>query len=53
VHRPVEQDLLAHQPLGLAQLVVAQRLAVQEVEAQVVGRDERARLLRLRPEDDA
>ncbi len=49
-HRRVPADLLVDDALDAVELVARDRLEVHEVEAQAIGRDERARLLHVRAE---
>ena len=51
LHRRVLQDLLVDDPLDLELLLARDRVEVDEVEPQPIGRDERAGLLDVRPED--
>src|SRR5262249_19622356 len=46
----VPVDLLVHEALDAVELLAAHGLEMDEVEAQPIGRDKRARLLDMRPE---
>ena len=50
-HRRVPVDLLVDDPLDAVELVARDRLEMDEVEAQAIGRHERSRLLDVGAED--
>ena len=50
LHTLVTQNVIINETLNLRDLIARERLEVREVETQIVGRDDRPRLLHMRPQ---